>query len=158
MKTKTPLTPTQLAEFRTATNQISLESLRYAADICGFTPLLTETVAALEKIVASDSRTRDLGSAQCRQLYDRAAKSDSHHEPLLHAIRTALVWAAKTSLEPNGNFMVGNIVDPVCYARQRRGDKHSDEQTYRELEAIRSKHLTPYYERLKGTSNEQSEK
>jgi hypothetical protein len=42
------LTKSQTQNWWVASNRDSLESLRYAADICGYTPLTTATVAALK--------------------------------------------------------------------------------------------------------------
>jgi hypothetical protein len=67
-----PVTESQLKEFRIASNRVSLESIRYAANICGYTPLTTETITALEKLI-------ETGSANFRPLYQRATRST---EPL----------------------------------------------------------------------------
>jgi hypothetical protein len=143
---KTKLTEEQKNEFRKASNRVSLESLRYAADICGYTPLLTETIAALDNLVQRDPVSRDFDSVHCRQLYGKAAKSNYREEPLLHAISIALKWA---SAEGKGQFMVGNLVDPILYARLNRKEKHSDAEVYQRLDEIHRQCLDPYYQKLK---------
>jgi hypothetical protein len=61
MPKKPPLTATQLKDFRVATNRVSLESINYAAEIVGYTDLVTATVAALETLI-------ETGSADCQSL------------------------------------------------------------------------------------------
>jgi hypothetical protein len=85
-KTKTKLTEAQKSQFRIASNRVSLESIRYAVGICGTTPLATETITALEKLV-------ETGSANLRPLYQRATKASLAEEPLLDSILAALRWA-----------------------------------------------------------------
>jgi hypothetical protein len=140
-----PLTESQLKEFRIASNRVSLESLRYAGDICGYTALLTETIAALEKIVQGDP-ARNLDSVNCRQLYAKAAKSNYREEPLLHAIKISLKWGAS---DGSGEFMVGNLVDPIYAARLKSRERHSDGEVYRRQREIHCQYLGPYYRQLK---------
>lgn len=116
-----------------------MESLRYAGSVCGTTPLVSETIAALEKII-------ETGSANLRPLYQRATKSTFATEPLLDAILCALKWA---SSECVGGFQVGNVVDAIYGAKLRRGEPNSDAETYEKLNEIHNRFLGPYYEQLK---------
>lgn len=139
-KTKQPpLTAAQLKDFRTATNRVSLESIKYAAEIVGYTDLVTATTAALETLVES-------GSAQCRQLYNQATKSTFRDEPLKDAITVALKWA---NSDGTGGFAIGNVVDAIYAARLQRKEKHSDEEVYRKLREIHDQYLGSYYQKLK---------
>jgi hypothetical protein len=145
-KTKTPLTPIQQEQFRVATNRVSLESIKYAAEIVGYTDLVTATVAALERFVETASGNCRTTCNDLRVLYQRAKQSTVAAEPLLDAILTASRWA---NSEGKGGFAVGNIVDPIMHAKTIRSETHDDEKVYQRLEDIRSQWLTPYYEQLK---------
>jgi hypothetical protein len=144
-KTKT-LTPIQQEQFRIATNGVSLESIKYAAEIVGSTDLVTATVAALEKFVEAASGNCRTTCNDLRVLYQRAKQSTVAAEPLLDAILTALRWA---NSEGKGGFAVGNLIDPIMHARTIRNETHDDENVYQKLEEIRRQWLTPYYEQLK---------
>jgi hypothetical protein len=121
-----PLTEILLKEFRNASNRVSVESLRYAANICGYTELTTETITTLEKLI-------ETGSANLRPLHQRAAKSTFSEEPLLDAILRALKWASSNG---TGGFRVGNVVDAIYGAKLKRGEPNSDAETYARLAAI----------------------
>jgi hypothetical protein len=133
------LTAAQLNDFRIASNRVSVESIRYAADICGYSPLTTDTITALESSI-------ETGSANFRVLLQRATKSTFANEPLLGAILCALRWA---SSENKGGFRVGNIVDAIRAAKLKKRLPHSDVETYKKLEDIHSQYLGPYYQKLK---------
>jgi hypothetical protein len=152
---KTKLTETQLREFRIATNRVSLESIKYAAEIVGQTDLVNATVAALEKLIENGSANScSVDCPNLRALYQRATKSTLDAEPLLDAILTALRWAIS---EGKGGFAVGNIVDPIYHTRFQRKEEHDDdEEVYQRLEEIRRQCLTPYYEQLKSEQGKQN--
>jgi hypothetical protein len=138
-KAKQSLTEEQLRQFRNASNRVSVESLRYAANICGYTELTTETITALEKLI-------ETGSANLRPLYQRATKSTFADEPLLDAILCALKWATS---DGTGPFQVGNLVDAIYTAKCKNGQTYSDEETYQHLGEIHNRFMGPYYQQLK---------
>jgi hypothetical protein len=88
-KAQPPLNEAQLKDFRIASNRVSLESIRYAAGIVGYTDLVTATIVTLEKLVEGSAST-----SECRVLHKRATSSTFRDEPLLDAILIALKWAA----------------------------------------------------------------
>jgi hypothetical protein len=134
------LTESQLKAWRIASNRVSLESLRYAADICGYTPLTTETITTLETLI-----TGRASSADCRVLYQQALNATLRSEPLIHPIRIALDWA---SSDGSGEFLVGNIVDPIYSAKWDAGEPNPDAETNKKLEEIRHNILGPYFRQL----------
>jgi cold shock protein len=73
-KSNQPLTEEQLRQFRNAVIASLWNRFRYAADICGYTSLTTETITTLEKLIES-------GSANIRPLYQQATKSTFANEP-----------------------------------------------------------------------------
>ena len=48
-----------------------------------------------------------------------------------------------------GEFMVGNIEDPVYAAKTQAGEPNPDEETRNKLEEIRRRHFGPYFQQLK---------
>lgn len=107
--------------------------------------LLTETIAALDKIVQGDP-ARAFDSVHCRQLHNKAVKSNYREEQLLRAITIALKWGAS---DGSGEFTVGNLVDPIYAARLKSRERHSDEEVYRRQREIHDQYLRPYYRQLK---------
>src|SRR5437870_642057 len=108
------LTKTQLKEWRIASNRVSVEAIRYAADIVGYTDVTRATITALEAIINDLTRhgsTEGRASvAECQKLLQKASKATLRDEPLVHPLRIALKWAAS---DGKGEFLVGNIVDPI---------------------------------------------
>jgi hypothetical protein len=148
---KEKLSKSQLAAWVIASNRVSLESLRYAADIWGYTPLTTATVAGLENLIEGGD------AGDCRKLYRRALKASLREEPLLHPILLALKWAAS---DGRGEFMVGNCVDPIYNVRLQTHQPNQDSVTYEKLREIHNRILGPYYEQLEEnapvTANDQN--
>jgi hypothetical protein len=137
------LSQSQLAAWVIASNRVSLESLRYAAAICGYTPLTAATVAALENLIEGGD------AAGCGKLYRRAIRASLREEPLIHPILLALKWAAS---DGSGEFMIGNFVDPIYAARLQARQKTQDSVTYENLREIHDRILGPYYQQLEETS------
>jgi len=65
---------------------------------------------------------------------------------LLHAITIALKWGAS---DGSGEFMVGNLVDPIYAARLKSRERHSDEEVCRRQREIHHQYLGPYFRELK---------
>ena len=75
----------------------------------------------LEKLVEGSAST-----SECRVLHKRATSLTFRDEPLLDAILIALKWAAS---EGKGEFMVGNIADPIYAVKTQAGEPNPDEET-----------------------------
>lgn len=76
-KAQPPLTEAQLKEFRIATNRVSLESIKYAAGIVGYTDLVTATITTLEKLIEGSA-----SASNCRVLHKQATKATFRDEPV----------------------------------------------------------------------------
>jgi hypothetical protein len=134
------LTKSQLETWRIASNRVSIESIKYAADIVGYTNLTTATIRTLENLVAGR-----VSAADCRALYRKAEKATFNAEPLLDSILIALKWAAS---DGTGEFMVGNVGDAIYAAAWERGGENTDAEVFERLRAIHDQYLGPYFKQF----------
>lgn len=139
-ETEITLSKSQQPQWRIASNRMSVEAIKYAAKIVGYTDLTTATIVVLESLISGRASTND-----CRALHLKAKKSTFRNEPLLDSILIALKWA---SSDGTGGFMVGNIVDPIYAMALNRGESNPDAETNKSLIEIHDRVLGPYYQQL----------